>query len=156
MNRAPQEERAPHPSLAWFAAKIAFSVGWLAATAFAAATLLRSGERAAIVGACLLLLLGPLTWLLAKAHRLARADEAERAVMMRGLAQGLLFAIAWPGAMIGGTALASLFIGAGEINVGGMLQNALTYIAIMPPIAFFISELCTFALLRVYARKPDA
>jgi hypothetical protein len=74
-------------------------------------------------------------------------------VVLGGLTRGLLFGCMWPGLMIGGSALSSLVLGAGHVNVGGMMQNAVTYAAIMPPLAFFMSEIAVFAMLAAYGRK---
>lgn len=149
------EARDPAPSLVWFATKLVLVAAWVGAGGLAAATLLHGGTRPTAIAAALFLVTPPVIWLLAKAVALKRADEVRAYAMLRGLAQGLLFACVLPGAMIGGGALSSLFLGAGAVNVSGMMQNAVVYIALLPPLAFFMSELSAFALLSLYARKPD-
>lgn len=154
MSASPPDEAPDRPSLAGLVARVALSVLWLGACAVAAATLLHGGSRAAVLASAALLICGPVVWLLTKAWTLARSDEAHASVKLRALTQGLLFALAWPGAMIGGGALSSLLLGAGEVNVNGMMQNALTYLAIAPPVAFFLSEVFAFAYLLSYSRPP--
>lgn len=136
------------PSWAWFAAKTALALCWLAAAAWAAATLLRGGGG--VTAAALLVALGPAVWVLAKAIALKRMDEGDAHATWRGLIQGLLFACVLPGAAIGGSVLSSLVFGDGAVNVGGMMQNA-AWIAILPPIAFFMSELAAFAIRITFA-----
>ncbi|MEZ5960299.1 MAG: hypothetical protein R3C30_07680 [Hyphomonadaceae bacterium] len=143
------------PSIAWFSLKCALAVAWFAIGGWVAMTLLHSETRALHIAAALALIALPVIWLIAKIAGLRRADEAQVAATLRGLAQGLVMACVLPGAMIGGNVLSSLFLGAGEVNVSGMMQNAVTYIAILPPIAFFLSELFAFAMLMTYARKQS-
>jgi hypothetical protein len=59
----------------------------------------------------------------------------------------------WVGLMIGGSVLSSLYLGGGEVNVSGMMQNAVTYIAIQPALAFILSETTRFGQLRAYAKR---
>jgi len=141
------------PSWLSFGAKIVIAIAWLAVAGWAAATLLHGGDRWAQIGAALAMLALPVAWFILKFVTLSRGDEVKRAATLRGLAQGLLMAAVLPGAMIGGSVLSSLFLGAGEVNVSGMMQNGVTFIATLPPIAFFLSELFAFALLMTYAKR---
>lgn len=154
MSDALREEAPERPSIALLFAKLVGAATWLAAAAFSAATLPHGGSRAAILASAGLVLGGPTVWLLAKAFALTRSDEAHTTVRLRALTQALLFALAWPGAMIGGSVVSSLTLGAGEVNVGGMMQNALTYLVIVPPLAFFLSEVFAFAYLWGFSRPP--
>lgn len=154
MSKPLPEETRDRPSLARLLASIALSIVWLGACALSASTLLHGGSRAAILASASLVLGGPVIWLGTKALTLTRLDEAHAAVKMRALTQALLFALAWPGAMIGGSVISSLTLGAGAVNVGGMMQNALTYLVITAPLAFFLPEVLTFAYLWVFSRPP--
>jgi hypothetical protein len=55
--------------------------------------------------------------------------------------------------MIGASVLSSLFLGGGEVNVSGMMQNAVTYIATQPAMAFIFGAAASFAQLRAYAKR---
>lgn len=154
MSDALREEAPERPSIALLLVKLVWSVTWLAAATFSAATLLHGGAHMAILASAGLALGGPTVWLLAKAFALTRSDEAHTAVKLRALTQALLFALAWPGAMIGGSVISSLTLGVGEVNVRGMMQNALTYLVIVPPLAFFLSEMLAFAYLWAFSRPP--
>jgi hypothetical protein len=125
----------------------------MAGAALSAATLLRGGDTGGVVASAFLLIAGPTVWLIAKIVHIGRMDEAQRAAHLRGLAIGLVFVITWPGAALGGSVVSSLWLGAGEVNVSGLLQSALTYVAILPAMAYFLSELAVFAHLTVFARK---
>jgi hypothetical protein len=59
----------------------------------------------------------------------------------------------WVALMIGGSVLSSLYLGDGAVNVSGMMQSAVTYIAIQPALAFIISEAVSFGQLRAYAKR---
>jgi hypothetical protein len=142
------------PSWLWFAAKILIAALWLGAGAFSAATVLRGENVLAVSLACAFIFMAPAAWIVLKASAIARVDEAEAQANFRALIQGLLMAIFLPGAMLAGSALSSLFLGDGRVNVSGLTQNALTLVFILPPLAFFMSELATFAILRLYAGKP--
>jgi hypothetical protein len=151
----PLPHEAPdRPSIAALLAKIGLSVVWLTAGALSAATLLHGGSRESILASAATVLGGPVVWLTVNAFSLRRFDEARAAVRMRALTQALLFALAWPSAMIGGSIISSLTLGAGEVNVSGMMQNAVTYLAITPSLAFFLSEVMAFAYLWTFSRPP--
>ena len=143
------------PSLAALLAKIALAVAWLAAAGFAAWTLLNDTPPEHDIASAALLIAAPVLWLLSKAIAMTRYDEIEVSVALRGLTWGLLFASVWPGAMIGGSVLSSLIWGNGTVNVNGLMQNAVTYAAIMPPVAFFLSELNSYAMFAVYGAKSE-
>jgi len=49
--------------------------------------------------------------------------------------------------------LSSLFLGDGEVNVSGLMQNAVTYVAIQPALAFIFGEATAFGQLRNYAKR---
>jgi hypothetical protein len=49
----------------------------------------------------------------------------------------------------GGEAL----LGDGEVNVSGMMQSDVTFIAIQPALAFIMSEATSFGQLRAYAKR---
>lgn len=152
---AAPETDAAKPSLARLTATILLAVAWLAAAGVSAWTLLNDTPAWHDAAAGAFLLLAPVLWLLAVVVGLRRVDEVERSVVLGGLTRGLLFGCIWPGLMVGGSALSSLFLGAGQVNVGGMMQNAVTYAAIMPPLAFVMSEISMFAMLAVYGRKAS-
>jgi hypothetical protein len=97
----------------------------------------------------------PVAWCLLKLLELIRSDELHQKVVARGAAQGLLFAVLWPSLLVGGGVLSSIVLGNGEVYLSGMMQNAVTYVAIMPAIAALVSETVTFALLRSYARRGE-
>jgi hypothetical protein len=150
-----REPGSSRPPLAGLLAKIVLAVVWLAAAGFAAWTLLNETPKEHDIAAAAFLIVAPAVWLIAKAIAMRSYDEVEVSVALRGLTWGLLFASVWPGIMIGGSVLSSLFLGAGNVNVSGMMQNAVTYVAIMPPIAFFLSELNSYAMLAVYGAKSE-
>ena len=143
------------PSWAWFAGKMVLALGWLGAAAWAALQLLRGGAGAHVLTAALFVALAPAAWVLAKAVALKRMDEAQAHATWRGLIQGLLFACVLPGATIGGGVLSALIFGAGAVNVDGMMQSAVIWIAILPPIAFFMSELAAFAIRVTFAGQGE-
>lgn len=143
------------PSLLALLAKLVLAVAWLAAAGVAAWTLLNDTPAEHDIAAAALLIAAPALWLISKAMVMMRSDEIEVSVALRGLTWGLLFASVWPGIMIGGSVLSSLFLGAGTVNVSGMMQNAVTYAAIMPPVAFFLSELNSYAMFAVYGAKSE-
>lgn len=150
-----RKTRSASPSLAALLAKIVLAVAWLAAAGFAAWTLLNDTPAEYDIAAAAFLISAPAFWLLSKAIAMRRYDEIEVSVALRGLVWGLLFASVWPGIMIGGSVLSSLILGAGTVNVNGMMQNAVTYAAIMPPVAFFLSELSSYAMFAVYGAKSE-
>ena len=143
------------PSLVALLAKLVLAVAWLATAGVAAWTLLNETPAEHDIAAAALLIAAPALWLILKAMAMMRSDEIEVSVALRGLTWGLLFACVWPGIMIGGSVLSSLFLGAGTVNVSGMMQHAVTYVAIMPPIAFFLSETSSYAMFAVYGAKSE-
>lgn len=148
------ERESGAPTWVGLIAKLTLATAWLAASAFSAATLLRAENPVNVAAACAFIIAAPATWVIVKAVAISRLDEAEAHANFRGLVQGLLMAIFLPGAMLAGSALSSLLVGDGRVNVSGIMQNGVTFVCILPPLAFFMSEVAAFAILRLYAGKP--
>jgi hypothetical protein len=133
--------------------KLVFGVAWVVAAGVASGVLLRETSRAADVAAALFLIVPPIVWCVLAALWTKRSDELHQRVASLGLANGMRFAIMWVGLMIGGSVLSSLYLGDGAVNVSGMMQSAVTYIAIQPALAFIFSETTAFGQLRAYAKR---
>lgn len=142
-----------HPSWLMFSLKMLVALLWIAGAAFAAAALLRETPRTLDIFAAAFLFLAPIAWGVIKIVDIKRADEMQRQVVYRGLIQGLLMASLWASLLLAGNVLSSLFLGDGEVNVSGLMQQAVTFCAMQPAIAFLMSELISFALVRSYARR---
>jgi len=110
-------------------------------------------SKAADVAAALVLIIPPIAWCIVGAMWTKRQDEMHQRVAALGHANGLRFAIMWVGLMLGGSVLSSLFLGDGEVNVSGLMQSAVTYLAIQPALAFIFGEATAFGQLRSYAKR---
>ena len=141
------------PSWLRLVLKLALGLAWVVAGGFASAVLMRESSRAADVAAALFLIVPPVLWCVVAVLRAKRLDEMHQRVVFLGLANGMRFAIMFVGLMIGGSVLSSLYLGGGEVNVSGMMQNAVTFIATQPAIAFIFSEATCFGQLRAYAKR---
>ena len=133
--------------------KLALGIAWLGASAVASGVLMSETSKAADVAAALFLIVPPVGWCVAAIAWAKRLDEMHQRVAFLGLANGMRFAIIWVGLMIGGSALSSLYFGDGEVNVSGMMQSAVTYLAIQPALAFIFGEATSFGQLRAYAKR---
>ncbi|MGE0444177.1 MAG: hypothetical protein AB7P99_03040 [Vicinamibacterales bacterium] len=141
------------PAVPILLGKMSIGVAWFAAASYAAGILLRSSPRHQDVFAALFLVVAPLVWWSAKSAAMGRADEMHQQVATRGLLHGLIVANLWAGLMIGGSALSSLFLGDGEVNVSGMMQSAVVFVSLQPATAFLLSETTAFGILRGYAKR---
>ena len=139
----------------WIGVIIKFVIGvaWVGAAAVAAGTLMGESSMAADVAAASLLIVPPIAWCIIGITWAKRQDEMHQRVAALGQANGLRFAIMWVGLMLGGSVLSSIFLGDGEVNVSGLMQNAVTYIAIQPALAFIFGEATSFGQLRSYAKR---
>jgi hypothetical protein len=133
--------------------KFAFGLAWVGGAAYASAVLMSESTKAADVAAALVLIVPPIAWCLIGTLWMRRLDEMHQRVAALGQANGMRFAIMWVGLMLGGSVLSSLFLGDGEVNVSGLMQNAVTYIAIQPALAFIFGEATAFGQLRNYAKR---
>jgi hypothetical protein len=133
--------------------KFVFGIAWVGAAAFASAVLMSESTKAADVAAALVLIVPPIAWCMIGMVWMKRLDEMHQRVAALGQANGMRFAIMWVGLMLGGSVLSSLFLGDGEVNVSGLMQNAVTYIAIQPALAFIFGEATAFGQLRNYAKR---
>jgi hypothetical protein len=133
--------------------KFVIGLAWLVIAAFASGVLMSETSKAADVAAALILIIPPIAWCLLGMVWTKRLDEMHQRVAALGQANGLRFAILWVGLMLGGSVLSSLFLGAGEVNVSGLMQNAVTYVAIQPALAFIFGEATAFGQLRGYAKR---
>jgi hypothetical protein len=147
-----REDQNAGPSWLKLLLKMALGLAWLGAGGVASAVLMRESSKAADAVAALFLIVPPVLCVLAVV-RAKRLDEMHQRVAFLGLANGMRFAIMWVGLMIGGSVLSSLYLGGGEVNVSGMMQNAVTFIAIQPALAFILSETTRFGQLRAYAKR---
>jgi hypothetical protein len=141
------------PSWIGLIIKIAIGMAWVGAAGVASGVLMRESSKAADVTAALFLIVPPIAWCVLGTLWPKRSDELHQRVAAIGQANGLRFAIMWVGLMLGGSVLSSLFLGAGEVNVSGLMQNAVTYIAIQPALAFIFGEATSFGQLRGYAKR---
>jgi hypothetical protein len=141
------------PSVLGLVTKFVIGVAWLVIAAFASGVLMSETSKAADVAAALILIIPPIAWCLLGMVWTKRLDEMHQRVAALGQANGLRFAILWVGLMLGGSVLSSLFLGAGEVNVSGLMQNAVTYVAIQPALAFIFGEATAFGQLRGYAKR---
>ena len=139
----------------WIGLIIRFVLGmaWVGAAAVASGVLMGESSREADVAAALVLIVPPIAWCIIGVVWAKRQDEMHQRVAAMGQANGLRFAIMWVGLMLGGSVLSSLFLGGGEVNVSGLMQNAVTYIAIQPALAFIFGEATSFGQLRGYAKR---
>jgi hypothetical protein len=133
--------------------KFVFGVAWVGIAAFASAVLMSESTKAADVAAALVLIVPPIAWCMIGMVWMKRLDEMHQRVAALGQANGMRFAIMWVGLMLGGSVLSSLFLGDGEVNVSGLMQSAVTYIAIQPALAFIFGEATAFGQLRNYAKR---
>ena len=133
--------------------KVVSGVAWVAAAGVAAGVLMSESSKAADVAAALALIVPPLAWCIIGGVWAKRQDEMHQRVAAMGQANGMRFAIMWVGLMLGGSVLSSLFLGGGEVNVSGLMQSAVTYIAIQPALAFVFGEATSFGQLRGYAKR---
>jgi hypothetical protein len=148
-----REDQNAGPSWLKLLLKMALGLAWLGAGGVASAVLMRESSKAADAVAALFLIVPPVLWCVLAVVRAKRLDEMHQRVAFLGLANGMRFAIMWVGLMIGGSVLSSLYLGGGEVNVSGMMQNAVTFIAIQPALAFILSETTRFGQLRAYAKR---
>jgi hypothetical protein len=151
MTETPRE----FPSGLTFVGRLALAFAWIGLAGYASWVLLNDTPQLNDILAAVFLCVAPVAWCLLKLLELIRSDELHQKVVARGAAQGLLFAVLWPSLLVGGGVLSSIVLGNGEVNLSGMMQNAVTYVAIMPAIAALVSETVTFALLRSYARRGE-
>jgi hypothetical protein len=147
------EQMNAGPSWLSLSLKMAFGLAWLGAAGVASAVLMRETSKAADVAAALFLIVPPVVWCVVAALWAKRLDELHQRVAFLGVANGMRFAIMWVGLMIGGSVLSSLYLGAGEVNVSGLMQSAVTFVAIQPALAFIICETTAFGQLRAYAKR---
>lgn len=143
------------PSAVALAIKLVIAIAWIGASGYASWVLLNETSKVYDILAALFLFIAPVAWTVYKAIEVKLSDELYRNAGARGLIHGLRFAALWPCLMLGGSVLSSLFLGDGEVNVSGLMQNAVTYIAIMPAIAVLLSETMSFSLLWSYARRQE-
>lgn len=146
-------DSAAGPSWIGIVIKVVFGMVWVGAAGVASGVLMRESSMAADVAAALMLIIPPIAWCIIGAVWAKRQDELHQRVAALGQANGLRFAIVWVGLMLGGSVLSSLFLGAGEVNVSGLMQSAVTYIAIQPALAFVFGEATAFGQLRGYAKR---
>ena len=133
--------------------KLVLGAVWAGAAGVASGVLMTESSKAADVAAALVLIVPPIAWCIIGAVWVKRQDELHQRVAALAQANGLRFAIMWVGLMLGGSVLSSLFLGDGEVNVSGLMQNAVTYIAIQPALAFIFGEATAFGQLRSYAKR---
>jgi hypothetical protein len=133
--------------------KLVFGAAWVGIAGVASGVLMSDSSKAADVAAALVLIIPPIAWCIIGAVWAKRQDEMNRHVAALGQGNGLRFAIMWVGLMLGGSVLSSLFLGDGEVNVSGLMQNAVTYVAIQPALAFIFGEATAFGQLRNYAKR---
>src|SRR5688572_20873235 len=133
--------------------KVIFGIAWLGAAGVASGVLMSETSKAADVAAALFLIVPPIVWCVAAVLWAKRLDELHQRVAFLGLANGMRFAIMWVGLMIGGSVLSSLYLGDGAVNVSGMMQSAVTYIAIQPALAFIFGVASFFGALRAYVKR---
>ena len=141
------------PSVIGLVSKLVLGAAWLAIAGVASGVLMGQSSKAADVAAALVLIVPPVAWCVMGAVWTKRLDEMHQRVAALGQVNGLRFAIMWVGLMLGGSVLSSLFLGDGEVNVSGLMQNAVTYIAIQPALAFIFGEATAFGQLRNYAKR---
>jgi hypothetical protein len=147
------EQTNAGPSWLGLLVKLAFGFAWLGGAGVASGVLMRETSEAADIAAALFLIVPPIVWCVVAVLWAKRLDELHQRVIFLGLANGMRFAIMWVGIMIGGSVLSSLYLGSGEVNVSGLMQNAVTFIAIQPALAFVIGETTAFGQLRAYAKR---
>jgi hypothetical protein len=147
------EHPSTEPSWLGLSLKLALGIAWLGAAGVASGVLMSETSKAADVAAALFLIVPPIAWCVVAVVWAKRLDELHQRVAFLGLANGMRFAIMWVGLMIGGSVLSSLYLGDGAVNVSGMMQNAVTYIAIQPALAFILGEATSFGQLRAYAKR---
>lgn len=141
------------PSWLGLLLKLTLGLAWLGAAGVASGVLMSDTSKAADVAAALFLIVPPIVWCVAAVLWAKRLDELHQRVAFLGLANGMRFAIMWVGLMIGGSVLSSLYLGDGAVNVSGMMQSAVTYIAIQPALAYILGEATSFGALRAYAKR---
>lgn len=141
------------PSWLGLLLRVAIGLAWMVAAGYASAILLRETSKAEDIAAALFLIVAPVVWCLVTVIWAKRLDELHKRVVFLGLASGMQFAVVLVGVMIGASVLSSLFLGGGEVNVSGMMQNAVTYIATQPAMAFIFGSSASFAQLRAYAKR---
>jgi hypothetical protein len=146
-------ESAGGPTWIGVIIKFVFGVAWVGAAGVAAGVLMSESSKAADVAAALTLIVPPIAWCIIGIVWAKRQDEMHQRVAALGQANGLRFAIMWVGMMLGGSVLSSLFLGDGEVNVSGLMQSAVTYIAIQPALAYIFGEATAFGQLRGYAKR---
>lgn len=146
-----------HPSVgpSWLGLllKLALGIAWLGVAAVASGVLMSETSKAADVAAALVLIVLPIAWCVVPILAAKRLDELHQRVAFLGFANGMRFAMTWVGLMIGGSVLSSLYLGDGEVNVSGMMQSAVTFVAIQPALAFIVGEATAFGQLRAYAKR---
>jgi hypothetical protein len=147
------EHPSTEPSWLGLSLKLALGIAWLGAAGVASGVLMSETSKAADVAAALFRIVPPIAWCVVAVVWAKRLDELHQRVAFLGLANGMRFAIMWVGLMIGGSVLSSLYLGDGAVNVSGMMQNAVTYIAIQPALAFILGEATSFGQLRAYAKR---
>lgn len=141
------------PSVIGLVSKLVFGAVWLGMAGVASGVLMGESSKAADVAAALVLIVPPIAWCLTGMIWAKRLDEMHQRVAALGQVNGLRFAIMWVGLMLGGSVLSSLFLGDGEVNVSGLMQSAVTFIAIQPALAFIFGEATAFGQLRNYAKR---
>jgi hypothetical protein len=141
------------PSWLGLVIKVVLGIAWVAAAGVAAGVLMSESSKGADVAAALALIVPTLAWCVVGGVWAKRQDEMHQRVAALGQANGMRFAIMWVGLMLGGSVLSSLFLGDGEVNVSGLMQSAVTFIAIQPALAFVFGEATSFGQLRGYAKR---
>ena len=146
-------ERTAGPSVMGLISKLVIGAVWAAAAGVASGVLMTESSKAADVAAALVLIGPPIAGCIIGAVLTKRQDEMHQHAAAAGQVNGLRFAIMWVGLMLGGSVLSSLFLGDGEVNVSGLMQNAVTYLAIQPALAFIFGEATAFGQLRHYSKR---